>query len=476
MKGLKKLLMGLLVSIMVLGMGLTAFAAGNGTITIDNARNGQVYNAYRVFDFAAADQNDMDNGGVYTLSTKFKDILKDADFAAKNYFTVGDNGILNTAGITDENVAQFGKDVLAYAKKNNIAADSTKTAVSEKENAANDEVVKVVLTGLEYGYYVVDSSLGSAIAVDTTSPNAEIREKNSVPSLKKTVTEDSTNTVDLTGNNAQIGDTVTFTIVADLKVGGTNYKIVDRMTEGLTFNKIESVKVGNKDYAYSEFQSTDHGFDMSFAEPTEDVSVVVVYTAVVNKDAKIYDEKNENEAYLVYGNDVETVHKKTETKTYPLQIKKVAKGKENGEVLPGAVFNLYRKSNNTKVKFTVSEDGYTYTVDPAGTVEDIVTKEKNNIKINGLDAETYVLVETVAPTGYNLIEGNVTVGETTYKHAQEVTISIDDAGTVATVEDSKGLLLPETGGIGTTIFYIFGGMLILAGAAYFLVRRKAQAE
>jgi LPXTG-motif cell wall-anchored protein/uncharacterized repeat protein (TIGR01451 family) len=493
MKAIKKLLMGFLVSVMVLGMGLTAFAAGEGSITITNAKNGQEYKAYRVFDFVAADTDDMANGGVYKLASKFSGLASytsETYGAASSYFTVGDNGILNTSGLGTTNdadaVKNFGKLVLEYVSTNSVVEDGKNTASKDGE---------LNITGLDYGYYVIDSSLGSAVAIDTTKPNAEIKEKNSVPDLDKKITgeknsgaaDDKETTVDLTGNNAQIGDTVTFTIKVDLKANGENYEIVDILDAGLTLVENFDITFSNGAVAYdapviSTTADSKTTFSIKFTEiPTADTTCTVVYKATVNTDAVIATDANKNEAYLKYGHDTETTHKETKTKTYPIQLKKVISGTET--ILAGAKFNVYRKTDGQQVKFTKVSDTQ-YTVDPAGEITEIVTVDTTPITLNGFDAEAYVLVETEAPSGYNLLvakdNATYTLSDgTTTTHFQEVTVTESHGTTnpaVATVENSTGSLLPSTGGIGTTIFYIVGGILIAAGVAYFMVRRKADAE
>ncbi|WP_029231567.1 SpaA isopeptide-forming pilin-related protein [Butyrivibrio sp. VCB2006] len=485
MKALKRLVIALLVSVMVLGASITAFAA-DGSIKITNARKGQEYNAYRVFDFVVADETDVNDknqytGGIYKLSTKF------ADFTS-SYFTVGDGGILDTSNIATETDAKaFGQEVLAYvaemkAKKTPIAPDATKVANGEGE----EQVVEML--GLEYGYYVIDSSLGSVVTVDTTRPFAEVTEKNDVPDIEKEVIENSTGKAGQ-NNDAQIGDTVVFTIKATLMANGENYEIVDTMTEGLTLvqDKIEVSFEEGPAVAYDAPVTNEHGFSIKFtAVPTAKTVCKVTYQAVVNENALISSDVNKNEAYLKYGNNTETTHKETETKTYPLKLTKVETGKN--VILPDAEFKMIRKSTGEVLKFTVSADG-TYRVDPNGN-EVIKTVAENALLIVGLDTETYILQETKAPAGYNLLDTDATDAKgTKYTHATEVTVSAnssivkDEEGNVsfenvqnAKVEDSTGSVLPSTGGIGTTVFYILGGVLIIAGVAYFMLRRKAQAE
>ncbi|SFU47841.1 SpaH/EbpB family LPXTG-anchored major pilin [Butyrivibrio sp. M55] len=482
MNRIKKLIVGFLVSAMVLGMAITAYAA-SGTITISNANAGQTYDAYRVFDYVPADEADAGAGGIYKLASKFSGLPSYTysddgnSVAMSSFFTVGDNDILDTSGLaTEEDVKVFGRAVLAYVKANGIGNDGSTTATE-------DGVATISVS--EYGYYVVDSSLGSAVSVDTTTPSASIAEKNSVPEIKKEVsgaTNSSTIYSDKTGNDAQIGDTVEFKVSADLKRGGKDYAIVDTLTPGLTLVDLQdsNISFSNSslgytiDNAYVD-ENGNKGFKITFeGEPKDDTTATVVYQAVVNKDAAIASEENINEAFLIYGNGTETTHVTTKTMTYPLQIKKIALGDTTGKVLPGAEFKVYRELDKTQLKFTKVSDTE-YKVDPDGSVEAIVTVAEAPLTITGLNAENYILEETKAPQGYNLLESNV--GD--YKHAQQVTVSTSSntgAVQVATVEDGTGLTLPSTGGIGTTIFYIIGGILVVAGIAYFIVRRKADAE
>jgi fimbrial isopeptide formation D2 family protein/LPXTG-motif cell wall-anchored protein len=487
MNRIKKLIVGFLVSAMVLGMAITAYAAG-GTITVENAIAGQTYDVYRVFDFVPANEAKAEDGGIYKLASKFSGlpsyVYDDGDgtsVAMETFFKVGDNDILDTSGLTSEDEAKvFGKAVLAYAKANGIANDGS-------TEASEDGVATISVS--EYGYYVVDSSLGSAVSVNTTTPNAGIREKNSVPEIKKAV-KDATNSAtvysDKTGNDAQIGDTVEFVIEADLKIGGKDYAIVDTLTPGLTLVDVQESDVTfsdasvafSIDNAYVD-ENGNKGFKITFeGEPKSNTKATVTYKAVVNKDAVIASEENINEAFLIYGNGTETTHVTTKTLTYPLQIKKIARGDADEKVLAGAEFKVYRELDQAQIKFTKISDTE-YKVDPDGSVDAVVTVADAPLTILGLNAENYVLEETKAPQGYNLLESSVTLGNNEIKHAQTVTVSTTSktgAVQVEKIEDGTGLVLPSTGGIGTTIFYIIGGILVVAGIAYFIVRRKADAE
>ncbi|MBR4669195.1 MAG: isopeptide-forming domain-containing fimbrial protein [Butyrivibrio sp.] len=490
MKTLRKLIMGLLVSIMVLGMGITAFAA-SGTITITGARENQEYNAYRVFDYEPADESNADAGGIYKLNPVFagfesyvfnytdeNDAAQSADMA--DFFKIGDNGIIDASGLTDANVAIFGRAAVAYALANGISADGSTTATAD-----GDATISVP----EFGYYVINSSLGSVVAVNTATPNVEVREKNDIPNLNKEETG-ATNAAlvytDLTGGDHQIGDTIEYTVTADLKVGGKDYAIHDCVTDGLTLEEVTDANISfapdNAGLTYTINNSfvNDNGrkgFEIVFdGEPNKDTVVTVKYTAVLNEDAVINPSPNINEAYLTYGKEGNGTHIEIKDYTYPVAIRKTAVGAD--KLLKDAKFEIYRELDNSQVKLTKVSDTK-YRVDPDGTTTEIVTVEADNIVIEGFAPEKYVLVETQAPKGYNLLEGKVTVGGTTYEHAQEMVVtknSTVEAVQVEKVEDGTGLTLPSTGGIGTTIFYIVGGILIVAGIAYFIVRRKVDAE
>lgn len=117
----------------------------------------------------------------------------------------------------------------------------------------------------------------------------------------------------------------------------------------------------------------------------------------------------------------------------------------------------------------------------------LTTGDNGIIKIIGLDAGTYQLKETVAPAGYNLPEEAFTVvitATTSIDGITELSATINteaatadkDSGTVSgTIENNSGATLPETGGMGTTLFYIVGAAMVLA-AIVLLVTKKRMAS
>lgn len=478
MKGLKKLLTGVLAATMIMAGSLTAFASEGAAIKIENASEGQTYNLYQIFTFEPSSASATN--GVYKLSAKWEGF-------SSEYFTVSNDEFKYITLTTDANgnallnsntAAAFAQEALAWAKANNVEVDGTVTAPKEKDD---DFVTTVEFSSLDYGYYLVDSSLGVLCALNTNTPSAVFEEKNDIPDIDKKVTEDSTNSLG-ENNDAQIGQTIYYVSNVNLKVGGEDYIVTDKMTNGLDFTGITSVTVGEAtlsegtDYTV-ETSENNHGFVLTFANDylkklTADATAVISYTAVLNENAVLASATNDNEIYLNYNNGVETVHRYTHTKTYPLDIIKYAAEDETEKTpIAGAHFTMKNTTDNSDVYFVVSTDGATYTVVAEGTTgatKEIVTIADKKITVNGLDADTYELTETQAPEGRNLLDKPVKV-------TINNTVSVEDPAEIA-IPNGTGSLLPSTGGIGTTIFYIIGGILIVAGFAYFIVRRKADAE
>lgn len=149
--------------------------------------------------------------------------------------------------------------------------------------------------------------------------------------------------------------------------------------------------------------------------------------------------------------------------------------------LSGAEFLLYNKDKNRVAKFDANNRFVAWQEDLAnGTV--LTSPENGIIALHGLDAGIYKLEETKAPAGYNKLNGDVTVEimssqDVDVGNEQFATVRLVN-GTVAVdeidVENNHGTELPSTGGIGTTIFYILGGLLVIGAAVILVARRKAQ--
>ncbi len=424
--------------------------------------------------------------------------------------------------------ADFAKYLAKHTDEKTPSATATAAEVNEGDTN-NIKTVVLDVTAAGAGYYFVDTSLGALTSLDTvTGENVILTEKNEEPTVEKEVEEDSTQTYG-DKNTADIGQDVNFQSTIALKYGAAkNVVLHDNMTSGLTF-KADSIKVvtvtKNADGTETETEVTvpqgstywtvttssteaplDDGctfevkFDDDFIaglvaglESDKIAYLRVKYTATVNENAVIGDEGNKNTAHLTYGNNstVESTPSETFTYTYEFNVFKFYKNGETDTALAGAKFQLYKKVNNEEL-YAVITDGKLVKWVAAGSEEisTLTSEEARKIKISGLDADTYYLKEIEAPEGYNILTGPITIVitesttasegveadtdgkvEYTYNSVTSPAGNDETDKNVVKVENKSGTLLPSTGGIGTTIFYVVGGILML-GAVILLITKK----
>lgn len=488
MKYMKKLITLLAVLTLALAMAVPAFAASGtasstGMITIDNAVTGTTYKAYRIFDLESYDTNkDVYS---YKLNTKWKDFpeysttIDGNTVSAADFFSVNSAGYIEWKDTKKDAGADFAKLAKAFVVEKNIEWDRTETASS----------TTVTFTDLTLGYYLVDTSLGSLCSLNTTAPSVTIKEKNSDTTIEKKIVINNDEKVD--SNSAGIGDTVNFSITITVKDGAPkNYVLHDKLS-GLTFNPSSlEVKVGTKkltadtDYTLETNPTDGDSFDVNFTNgklQTNDV-VVVTYSATVAADATIAGAGNKNTAKLEY-NGKHSTEEETTTYVWKLNVHKYTLNSTNDEVaLSGAKFVLYRMDGDTKkyAKLTNNKiDGWVTDKGDATTLE---TSGEGDILIEGLNVGTYYLEETEAPAGYNKLTEPIEIKITATPDATGVSETVeyknqnDSTYTPATnaivkVLNEAGTQLPSTGGIGTTLFYVIGGVL-MAVAAVLLVTKK----
>lgn len=467
-KTFKKLFAALLAAALVLAMAVPAFAETNatkGSITIDGTVSGETYTIYRMFKLDS--YNAESNTYSYTVESAWENFFKTG--AGRNYITLdGQNHPTWTAA--DENdsttVAAFAKAALDWAKVKGI----TGTA----ETATGDTVN---FSGLDLGYYLVDSSLGALCGLNTTNPNATIKEKNEKPEIKKEVQTSTGDWGDK--NNAKIGDTVEYKVEITVADGAQTYTVTDTMSTGLTFNS-GSLKVAanGTTAAASDYTltPTENGFTLELHESyvsnlTKGTIIMVTYNATLNKNAVIDGDGNTNEVKLGYGNHQNTVPSKVTTKSYQFDLAKVD-GTTN-KLLDGAEFEL--ADGETKLSFVKDANG-NYRVATTGEKGTTTTITVKNGKVNiyGLAGKTYTLTETKAPDGYNKLVTPETVNLTDGSKAS-ATIESEtyvDGGVV--VKNNAGTVLPSTGGMGTTLFYVIGGGLMVAAVVLLVTKKRME--
>lgn len=484
MKNVKKILAVLLSFVMIFALATTAFAAETYSITIKNDAAGHTYEAYQIF---AGDVAKGENGKLKLSNIKWGAGVSDAGKVA-----LGDAAEKAASLTTIEEAEAFAKEVAKYL-----------TAPSGTANAPVDG--KYVISGLEPGYYLVKDKDGSDIAAYTSYilevvGNVETEPKADVPESEKKVDDknDSNNNED--GEDWQdsadydIGDEVPFKLTGKLPGNFEDYetyKLVfhDRESAGLTFKpesvvvKIDGVVITAGYEVVTDGLEDGCTFEVRFDDLTKTAAkngsvITVEYKSVLNENAVIGAEGNPNEMDMEYSNNPNdeqggetgrTPEDKVIVFTYKVVVNKVDGDKKP---LAGAEFTLEKKLADGTWKVVdviVSEDGTTFTFE-------------------GLDDGEYRLTETKTPDGYNTIDpiyftitaeheiesddprlisinGDASTGEITF------TPDTEDGSLSTTVVNKAGSELPSTGGIGTTIFYIVGSVLVV-GAAILLITKK----
>ncbi len=482
MKAMKKLCAVMLSVIMAVVMAVPAFAAEE-TYTITAPNNGHTYEVYQIFTGSYAEG-----------------ILSNVKWGQNG---TGTEGEAVSSEIITELTGTTGSDTAKLA------------VISKYVNLESSEFGTVAAGGtlnVPGGYYLIKDVDGELEGKEDAYTHfivevvgdVTITPKADVPEFEKKVedTNDSTGTTTGWQDSADydIGDKVPFQLKGTVADNYDDYKVYqfifhDQESDGLTFDE-SSVKVyvdGNEittGFRVDSPAADGHTFDVVFDDlkaisSVHNSSVITVeYESTLNENAVIGSTGNPNTANLEFSNNPndeqggetgETPDDTVIVFTFKTIINKVD-GKN--QPLTGAEFTLEKK-----IKDDTAEGGFRW-----GAVAVVKNDAGTAFTFSGLDDGDYRLTETVTPAGYNTIDpieftitaahdvlsenpaltslnGNAATGEITF------TSSIPDGSLSADVVNQSGATLPETGGIGTTIFYLVGGLLVV-GAGILLITRK----
>ena len=479
MKKIKLMLTALLALLMTFTGMPVASAATTYTLSLTGTTTGHTYEAYQIFSGdLSGDTLSNIQWGSGVDATAAKAALGEAATKAEAL-----NGKSNDAA----DAKAFAQAVSAYLK-----STPTKTVQSASGTTT--------FTGLEAGYYLIKDKTASLAGKEGESYTRFILQvvkdttatvKASVPTFVKEVKDNATGNY-TSATDYSIGDNVPFQLTATLPSNYDAYSeyeltFNDTLSSGLTYNndaRVFLVNGGSEVNVSSAFSVSITGnkvvvraanLKATLPGATASSKLVVRYTAKLNDTAATGTVGNHNTASITYSNNPNTTGGKTTGETpkskatvftYELVVDKV---NESQSPLQGAGFTLFKKVNGnyTEVKkFT------------AGTA--------TKFTFRGLEAGDYKLVESTTPAGYNTMAdieftvsstintagANPTLTALSATSAKATFTTTLSSGTIATkIINKKGSLLPNTGGIGTTILYIIGSCLVL-GAIVLLFARK----
>lgn len=499
-KRIASVALAVMMAVVVLASALPAkaFAAGeNATLTVESSNAaflGKTVKAWKMFEAKA---NADASGATYTLVDEWKPFFTDVIK-------------LTNDDTLSQKAYEYVKGLDSSAKKNDFALKAVKWAAEKpmaptKTSAAAVQAgdkYQATFTDLDFGYYVMSPDVaGTNVERDAMLVNVikthmdTINLKSVFPTVDKKVENEN-------HASAQVGDELTFTLTSTLPNAADyqtyTFKFKDTLSSGLTFvdNSVVVQIEGEQGAVDSGLYKVTHAAGNLVIELSEykinyqnhvGKKITVTYKALINENAAVIDQDNPNNATVEYTTDPttggtgESEESKVHTYTFGFDIDKVD-GTNVDTKLEGAVFEL-QTADGVNIPLVKVQDGV---FRPAKQGENAVndsevkTNAQGKLQFVGLKEGTYRLVETVAPNGYNkladpikvIISANYNLDGTLKDWKADVENGSAQNGThQIQVENNKGALLPDTGGMGTVIFTVAGIAIIAGGIAWKRSRR-----
>lgn len=527
-KVIKKLLAALLAVAMVCAMAIPAFAYDT-----EEVRAHHSFEAFQIFQGDVSDDNtkisNVKWGKNITNSTDFLEKLT-ADPTISGEFnnptTAQDVlAVISKWHDSDDNSIAFARFVCHYLYSG--AVDPGTSIPS------SGDVVEIPEDGA--GYYLIvdttDFSTGDSyhaynsflLKVNKGKFNLPIKPKFVKPTVEKKVYDNDNNDISSAGGwgssaDHAINEKFKFQLIAKLPASSDraydyydNYTVrfTDTLSEGITFDNLDTVEITNGDGGASQVITDTHyklgknGLPSSFKLSIDDVktcapglnlnngaTITVTYTAHLNENATVNTAygpnttENKNSVYLQYSNNprIDTSLDQTTTSevyvfTYQLNNTKYHDDDNPNNVLAGAGFRLYSNKDCTeeqeiKLKKNTTDGTYSpYFGTDAG--DEMFSDEHGQFNVKGLDAGTYYLKETNPPKDYSACDDKEIVISATHD-VNHVDLNGSTLSTTIINKKAGGITLPSTGGIGTTLFYVVGGGLMVAAIVLLVTKKRME--
>ena len=528
-KAIKKLLAALLAVAMVCAMAIPAFAYDT-----EEVRAHHSFEAFQIFQGDVSDDNtkisNVKWGKNITNSTDFLEKLT-ADPTISGEFnnptTAQDVlAVISKWHDSDDNSIAFARFVCHYLYSG--AVDPGTSIPS------SGDVVEIPIDGA--GYYLIvdttDFSTGDSyhaynsflLKVNKGKFNLPIKPKFVKPTVEKKVYDNDNNDISSAGGwgssaDHAINEKFKFQLIAKLPASSDraydyydNYTVrfTDTLSEGITFDNLDTVEITNGDGGASQVITDTHykldkdGLPSSFKLSIDDVktcapglnlnngaTITVTYTAHLNENATVNTAygpnttENKNSVYLQYSNNprIDTSLDQTTTSevcvyTYQLNNTKYHDDDNSNNVLAGAGFRLYSDKACTQEVKLYQKDNFYFPIKDATDKEkdavQMISGQDGQFNVKGLDAGTYYLRETNPPKDYSACDDTKIVISATHD-VNHVSLSGESNLNNKIINiKAGGITLPSTGGIGTTLFYVVGGGLMVAAIVLLVTKKRME--
>ena len=458
MKKIKKILAAVMTLAMVLGMSMTTFAVEQTTPTSD----------IKVSNLAEGVATDLELHKIIYLDKTTENGVETQSWKLFDW----------VQGVTIN--SQNGEVTITDAEALKAAAEAHTADDTENDVTGTTYTFEDVSIG---GYVILASDAAGTyglMVANTYNSDAQYLEAENAEVIAKW--EGHVITKEANDKFVHRGQTVNFTVTTTFppkqNAAGTadlnTFKVIDKPA-GLKITGITSIKIGARtltpdDYSVKETPNPDgstntYEIDLSSQIENSDAGskVEIKYTAVVYSDTEY------NNNVDVDANTVD--YTPASTKGFEANIT-VTKVNEDGDYLTGAQFQVLKDGNALwfiktsegvyKQALNKEESGATQTLD--------VSTADGTLKVTGLDEGEYIFKETKAPAGYS--------------GGAELTVTVEDgdADKQVTITEGTDIVntklssLPETGGIGTTIFTIGGCVIMIAAAGLFFASRRKSSK